>query len=63
MWAEKTAMRECPESREKRPLKMAALYKRLTFELIFNLAITRSFLRVTFNVIHMVPVIRILRFG
>jgi hypothetical protein len=56
-------MRECPESREKRPLKMAALYKRLTFELIFNLAITRSFLRATFNVIHMVPVIRILRFG
>ena len=54
-------MRECPESREKRPLKMAALYKRLTFELIFNLAITRSFLRATFNVIHMVPVIRILR--
>jgi len=42
---------------------MAALYKRLTFELIFNLAITRSFLRATFNVIHMVPVIRILRFG
>ena len=63
VWAEKTAMRECPESREKRPLKMAALYKRLTFELIFNLAITRSFLRATFNVIHMVPVIRILRFG
>ena len=56
-------MRECPESREKRPLKMAALYKRLTFELIFNRAITRSFLRATFNVIHMVPVIRILRFG
>ena len=48
-------MRECPESREKRPLKMAALYKRLTFELIFNLAITRSFLRATFNVLHRVP--------
>ena len=37
-------MRECPESREKRPLKMAALYKRLTFELIFNLAICGHYL-------------------
>ena len=49
--------------KEAESLTQAALYKRLTFELIFNLAITRSFLRATFNVIHMVPVIRILRFG
>ena len=49
--------------KEAESLTQAARYERLTFELIFNLAITRSFLRATFNVIHMVPVIRILRFG